>query len=104
MTEEVCSDVDFQAAISMINILAKHSSHVFSKLPEDVTPTKSENKKDKFREKLPLKFTGKEFVDLAKSLSITEKTVYVNITTFCEKGFVVKVQKNGYTKVENKLM
>ena len=100
--KQVCSDGDFQAAISMIKILVKHSSHVFSELPVDATPTKTENKKDKFLEKLPLKFTGKEFVDLAKSLSITERTAYVYISTFCDKGFVIKVQKNVYTKAEDK--
>jgi len=94
--KHICSDVDFQTAISMIKILVKHSSHVFSELPVDITPTKTDNKKEKFFEKLPLTFTKADFIDLAKSLSITLRSAERYIAIFCEKKMIEREQLGTY--------
>ena len=83
---QTCWDTDFQAALSMVKILVKHSSHVFFELQKEVKPTKSDNNKVKFLDKLPLKFTCTKFVDLAKHISINERTAERYMGVFCEKG------------------
>ena len=94
--KQVCTDGDFQAAISMVRVLVKHSSHVFSELPVDVTPTKPKDKKEKFLEMLPKKFNRQDYLDLAKSISMPDKTAEKYIYQFTEKGFICRDQMNSY--------
>ena len=69
---------------------------MFSELPVDVTPTKTDNKKEKFFEKLPLTFTYKDFIELAKTLSITARSAERYITIFCEKKMIEREQLGIY--------
>jgi len=94
--KQVCTEADFQCALSMIKILIKHSSHVFSELPEDVKPSSRKNKKEQFLEQLPLHFDRKGYLDLAKRLGINEKTAEGYIAKFCEKGLVFREQQGNY--------
>lgn len=93
---QFCTDIDFQNTLAMIKILVKHSSHVYSELPEDVTPTKTDNKKEKFFEKLPLTFTKADFIDLAKSLFITLRSAERYIAIFCEKKMIEREKLGTY--------
>ena len=97
--KQICSDTDFQAALSMVKVLVKHSSHVFSELPQDVKPAKSDNNKEKFLDQLPLKFTRAKFIDLARHISINERTAERYIGIFCEKGLVEREQHGSYTNL-----
>ena len=94
--KQVCSDGDFQAALSMTKILVKHSSHVFSELPQDIKPTTLRNKKEQFLDKLPEKFTRSIYLTIAKSLSIPERTAELYISKFCEKGLIFNEQYGSY--------
>ena len=47
---------------------------------------------------MPEKFGTKEFIDLAKSLGIAERTSYKYITAFCDKGLILKPRANEYIK------
>ena len=96
---QVCLDVDFQCALSLVRILIKHSSHVFSELPEEIKPTKVKDKKEQFFDRLPERFNSKEFLELARSLSILERTAYRCIALFCEKGWIYKEQVDSYIKI-----
>jgi len=97
---QICSDTDFQAAISMVKVLVKHSSHVFSELQQEVKVTRPKDRKEQFLDRLPEKFNRKDFIDLAKSLSFAERTADKYISTFCEKGLIFREQANTYTKTE----
>ena len=97
--KQICTDTDFQAALSMVKVLVKHSSHVFSELPQDVKPAKSDNNKEKFLDQLPLKFTRAKFIDLARHISIHERTAERYIGIFCEKGLVEREQHGSYTNL-----
>lgn len=98
VTQE-CSEADFHSTLLIIKTLVRHASHVFSQLPEEVKPEKRPNKKEKFLEELPEKFTRKEFVVLAKSLEIAERTADKYIAAFCDKGLLLREQPNIYTKI-----
>jgi len=93
---QFCTDIDFQNTLAMIRVLVKHSSHVFSELPVDVNPTKTDNKKEKFFEKLPLTFTYKDFIELAKTLSITARSAERYMAIFCEKKMIEREQLGIY--------
>ena len=82
----------------MIKILVKHSSHVFSELPVDIQPVGKQNKKEQFLDKLPEKFSHQNFIDLAKSISIAERTTVRYIADFCEKGLIRREIQGTYTK------
>ena len=103
--KQFCSDVDFQATLSMIKILMKHSSHVYSELPADLTPSKPKDRKEQFLDKLPKSFTRQDYHNLAKSLSIVARTADRYITIFCEKGLIIRAQQGmflnpGFTEEE----
>jgi hypothetical protein len=94
-----CTEDDFQTTLSIINVLVKHASYVYSELPEDSTPTKQKNRKEQFLDQLPEKFNRPGYLALAKSLSIAEKTAEGYITQFCEKGLIFRDQQSSYTKI-----
>ena len=97
-TQQVCSEVDFQSALSMINILVRHSSHVFSEL-QHLNSTKPKDKKDQFLNQLPERFTCREFSELAKSLSLTKRTAERYISLFCDNGFICRDHLGTYTNL-----
>lgn len=94
--KQECSNKDFHSTLSIIRILVRHASHVFSQLPEEVKTEKRMNKKEKFLEGLPEKFTNKEFMELGKHLSISESTAKRYIAAFCEKGLIKRETQGNY--------
>lgn len=48
---------------------------------------------------LPTYFTNKEFTDIARSLSINERTATRYIAAFCEKGIIRRDQPGKYTNL-----
>ena len=96
--KQQCLDVDFYSTLAMIKVLIRHSSHVFTQLQEEVKSVKKANKKEMFFESLPEKFNRQDFITLAKSLSITERTAANYINDFCDKGLIEKTQHNDYLK------
>ncbi|HEY3369991.1 MAG TPA: DUF3987 domain-containing protein [Prolixibacteraceae bacterium] len=98
---QFCSEADFQSVLSMIRILVRHSSHVFSELPVDIQTARPKDKKEQFLDQLPEKFTHQEFIDLAKSMAIPERSAELFISTFCNKGWVIRERKGFYIKPPN---
>ena len=97
--KQVCSDGDFQASLSMIRILAKHSSHVFSELPVDVIPTKTKDRKEQFLDLLPETFNRKDYLEIAKRLTITDRASEGYINKFCDKGLIIREKYGSYTNL-----
>ena len=95
----MCSDIDFQAALSMVKVLVKHSGHVFSELPKEVKVTRPKDRKEQFLDKLKEKFSHTAYSDLAKSMSIEARTADRYIASFCEKGLVCREQYGMYTNL-----
>ena len=85
----------------MIRVLIQHSSHVFSQLPAVNKPSMPKNRKEQLLEQLPERFTRMDIIELAKGLSINERTAYTYISLFCDKGLIVREQQGVYSKAEN---
>lgn len=96
--KQECQDVDFYATLSMIKVLIRHSSHVFTQLQGEEKTKQKKNKKELFLEGLPEKFNRQDYVSLAKSLSISERTAANYINDFCERRLIEKTQYNDYVK------
>jgi hypothetical protein len=93
-----CSDTDFEIAAAMIRVLVKHSSRVFSELPEEVKPISRKNMKEEFLEALPPEFNRQTFLELGRKLGLSNQNADRNIYSFIKKGFVHRVQRDAYQK------
>lgn len=98
-----CGEEDFHSVLEMSRVLIRHASHIFSELPEEEKLVKLSNKKELFMEALPLTFTRKEFIDIAKGLMIQQRTAEQHITNFCNKGFILREQKGIYINISHPL-
>jgi hypothetical protein len=92
----LCNNTDFNVVLTIIKTLVKHSSRVFSELPEDNQPPKRKNRKEKFLENLPLHFNRQKYLDVAKSLSIPDKTAEGYITEFVKKALIHRESQDKY--------
>ena len=94
-----CQDSDFQRVLSMVRVLVRHSSHVFSQLPAINKSAKPRDKKEQFLDQLPEKFTYPEFIELAKNLWIAPRTAEGYISQFCGKGLIRRESQGLYTNL-----
>jgi len=97
--KQECTDNDFQRVLSMIRVLIRHSSHVFSQLPAINQSAKLRDKKEQFLDQLPGKFTYPEFIELAKNLWIAPRTAEGYISQFCEKELIRRECQGLYTNL-----
>ena len=94
-----CPDSDFQRVLSIIRVLVRYSSHVFSQLLAINNSAKLRDKKEQFLDQLPEKFTDPEFIELAKNLWIASRTDEGYISQFCEKGLIRRECQGLYTNL-----
>ena len=94
-----CSDSDFQRVLSMIRVLVQHSSHVFSQLPAVNNSANLKNRKEQFLDQLPEKFNHQDFIDVARGISIPDRTAETYIFKFCEQGLIFRELKGSYINV-----
>lgn len=93
-----CREDDFQSAMAMIDTLVRHATSIIAQLPAEAKTEKRGNKKERFFEELPEKFTHKEFVELAKNLNILLRTAERYMSVFCDKGLIKKEEHGIYIK------
>ena len=74
----------------------KHASKVFSELPEDAPLPKRKNQKEKFLDALPASFNRQDYLKIAVSMSITDKTAEGYITMFAKKGLIHREKQDHY--------
>lgn len=94
--KQECREDDFHATLSMITILIKHSSYVFTQLREPVKRSHKINKKEQFFEKLPATFNHSEYITIAKELGIKERSAEGYMKAFCEINLIRKEQRDKY--------
>jgi len=92
----VCEERDFQAAISMVKVLVKHSSKVFNELPEEEKPATRKNRKQKYLDTLPKNFNRQKYLEVAKNMNIPDKTAEGYITEFSKKGLIHREMQDHY--------
>jgi len=83
----------------MITVLVKHSSKVFSELPEEMKPTHRQNRKEKFLYALPLNFNRQKYIEVAKGFSIPDKTAEGYITDFIKSGLIHREHHDHYNNL-----
>jgi hypothetical protein len=91
-----CSDEDFQTTLTMVEVLIKHSSKVYSSLPNDKSAVNYKNNKEKFTESLPLRFKTQEYYKAAKVYNITQKTAERHLTSLCKDNIIVRESQGNY--------
>ncbi len=92
----LCDKQDFETALAIVSILVKHSSRVFSELPLDALPPGRKNRKERFLESLPGIFNRQKYLDVARKLSVPEKTAEGYITDFCRKNLIHREHHDNY--------
>ena len=84
----ICEERDFQAAISIVKVLVKHSSKVFDELPQEEPKPTRLNKKEKYLYALPQTFNRQKYLEVVKAMSIPAKTAEGYITNFVKSGLI----------------
>lgn len=98
----ICEERDFQSTLEIIRVLVKHASKVFSELPEDAPLPKRKNQKEKFLDALPASFNRQDYLKIAASMSIPDKTAEGYITMFSKKGLIHREKQDHYLNLNAK--
>lgn len=96
-----CSDTDFQNALSMVQVLLKHTAKVFESLPTSACVsalTEKSEARQTFYDQLPPDFNRESFLILAGQLKIPQRSAERYIQTFCKEGKLVRTFQGQYRK------
>ena len=96
-----CEDIDFENALSIVNVLVKHSSKVYNDLPVEQKTAKRPNRKERFLESLPKQFNRQDYLDLATKQNIPHKTAEGYITKFVDAGLLHRDAHNSYKNLNS---
>ncbi|TXD45850.1 DUF3987 domain-containing protein [Polaribacter sp. IC073] len=94
--ELYCSDEDFKSTLTIIKVLSKHSSKVYSSLPIDKTKIEYKNSKEQFIESLPVRFTTQDYYSKAASFKIPQKSAERYITKLCKDNIIIRESQGFY--------
>lgn len=94
--ELLCNDVDFENAIELVKVLIQHSSKVFSELPDERLSSDRSTRKTKFFEALPAEFNRQGYLEVARTLSIPDRTVERYVTDLCNTGLIIRTKQDNY--------
>jgi len=75
---------------------SEKSAKIYSELPEDIKPPKKKNKKEKLLANLPLNFNRHKYLEVARSLSIADKTAEGYITNFVKNRLIHRDSQDKY--------
>ena len=102
----VCTDVDYDTALAVIQVLLQHSAAVFQTLPrrtDHVAALKgrrqlSDAVRQKFLAALPDTFDRPTYIQVAASLNIIERTAERYVSDLCKSGHLKHPSNGQYTK------
>lgn len=94
----ICEEVDFQNALAITEVLIKHAGKVFSELPTHPKPVKRKNLLDRFYDQLPDKFSRQDYLKVAGSLNIKDKTAESYIAKLKTQNKLHHDKKDLYLK------
>lgn len=98
--EVYCEERDFETALAIIDILLVHASSVFSELPISSPTSKRENRKERFYNSLPERFSRQSYLEVATALTIPDKTAQGYISAFLSEGLVHRDRQDDYMKLK----
>ena len=98
--EVFCSDVDFETALSLINVYLQHSVIMFENLPKqgEQGPFKSGENKKLFFDALPNEFQRKEAIEIGLKFNIKERTADKFLKD-CLGKYLIKSDTGLYKKI-----
>ena len=97
----VCNDTDFRTSLIMAEVLIRHATNVFSKLPAadgTISSVGGTIVRQKFYDQLPSEFNRQTYLTIATSLGIPIKTAEKQIARLCEKGLLKHLAQGKYGK------
>jgi len=94
-----CLDVDFESALTLIEVYLQHSIIMFNNLPkqDEQGPFKSGENKKMFYDALPNKFQRKEAIEIGKKFDISERSVG-NFLKSCLGKYLTQPKAGFYEK------
>lgn len=97
--EMFCSDIDFDIALSLINVYLEHSTYMFNTLPKS-TPVIDKSLKS-FYDALPINFTRKEAIFIAMDkTAIKVRTADSYLLKFTKLKLLDKSKAGTYLKIK----
>jgi predicted HTH transcriptional regulator len=97
-TPLICSDTDFQTALEMVKILVQHAARLYEALPAEPATPKQPNQKQQFLEALSPEFSRQEYLKIAQTLNIPDKTAEKHIAKFVQSGLINHFAHDKYYK------
>ncbi|EOG6905481.1 DUF3987 domain-containing protein [Flavobacterium psychrophilum] len=99
--EVFCSDLDFDTALTLIQVYLQHSIIMFENLPKqgEQGPFKSGENKKLFYDALPNEFQRKEAIEIAVNFNIKERTAD-NFLKACLGKYLIKSDTGIYKKIQ----
>ena len=102
----VCTDVDYDTALAVIQVLLQHSAAVFQTLPRRTDHAAalkgrrqlSDAVRQKFLAALPDTFDRPTYIQVAASLNIIERTAERYVSDLCKSGHLTHPANGQYTK------
>lgn len=98
----ICENRDFEAVLSIIEVLVQHSISVYHDLPKEKTQPKRLNRKERFLNNLPKQFNRQKYLDVAGQFKIPEKTAEGYITSFVKDGLIHREKHDCYINLSIK--
>lgn len=93
-----CDARDFRIAKAMVRVLFRHSSQVFSGLPEEVKRPHRKNIREEFLDALPAEFNRKIFQEIGQSLGLSGIAADRYISAFIKNRLIHRHQRDQYKK------
>lgn len=87
---------DFEAVLSLVEPLYRHSCHVLMFLPDVGAPGRKASPQEVFLSSLPMEFTRKEAMEVARRNGITESTFDTLLKRMGEKGVIESTGRGQY--------
>ena len=102
-TERMCSDDDFQAAMTISKALLQHTARVFRELPRVATQKAAGSgqktvRRQLFLDALPDEFDRQTFIDISSRLGMPLSTAERNIKKWTDEGLLIRQDLGHYKK------
>ena len=102
----ICSDTDFNTALTMVKALLCHTVSVFHTIPAKpslrVRQHGAENTRQKFLDALPPSFDRPGYMQTAANIGINVRTAERYINDLCDSGKLIHLSQGSYQKNTSK--